>query len=268
MAARALSEDDVRRLTPLEPGRPLGFLYLLDTEEPPAWRTTAFVLRVRRGGFLVGVPVEPRVSSTITALGSENTEDVIIFRTASVEAETPQTPSRGRSGNHPHRRALELSGNVSEAGRCPSLGAARADPVQERWSRGSARAGECHWGSRSLDQRRHGRPCSHRISDCRKPQRRGGRRRRGRGTGGGRSFFGGGAVACSGRGATRLDHAAGHDCSTRRPAWSPDLVSRRPSGNKGTTERGPNWQKGSSPKSRRAPARRISAGRGLCFSSF
>ena len=95
MAARALSEDDVRRLTPLEPGRPLGFLYLLDTEEPPAWRTKAFVLRVRRGGFLVGVPVEPRVSSTITALGSENTEDVIIFRTASVEAETPRRRAVG-----------------------------------------------------------------------------------------------------------------------------------------------------------------------------
>ena len=95
MAARALSEDDVRRLTPLEPGRPLGFLYLLDTEEPPAWRTTAFVLRVRRGGFLVGVPVEPRVSSAITALGSENAEDVIIFRTASVEAETPRRRAVG-----------------------------------------------------------------------------------------------------------------------------------------------------------------------------
>jgi len=95
MASRPLTEADVQPLVPSEPGRPLGFLYLVDAEEHATWRTTAFVLRVRRGGFLVGVPNEDRVLSVLTAMSGDESEEVIVFKLAVVEAETPRRRAVG-----------------------------------------------------------------------------------------------------------------------------------------------------------------------------
>ena len=173
----------------------------------------------------MGVPVEPRVSSAITALGSENTEDVIIFRTASVEADTPRRRAVGEveiilTDVPWSYLGMFRKPAAARASEQPELIPFRKDGVVVRPVRESAIGAAEAWINDVMDD-----PALLEYQTA-ESQRRGGRR------------LGGGVVACSGRGATRLDHATGHDCSTWRPAWSPDLVSRRPSGNRGTTERG------------------------------
>ena len=61
MARRAMSEEGVQlMLTALaqDDNRALPFLYLCDVVGEPNWRATGFVVRVRRGGFMVMLPLE------------------------------------------------------------------------------------------------------------------------------------------------------------------------------------------------------------------
>ena len=56
MANRTLSREDVSQIVPSEPGRPLRIIYLQDSEDQAVWRSTAFLLRVRRIKGLHGLP--------------------------------------------------------------------------------------------------------------------------------------------------------------------------------------------------------------------
>ena len=62
MNGRLVTEEEIRGLVvPADAARPLGFVYFCDLEEEPTWRATAFVIRVRRGGFLAAGTIESRM---------------------------------------------------------------------------------------------------------------------------------------------------------------------------------------------------------------
>ena len=100
MAGRTLSREDLGQLLPTEPGRPLGIMYLHDAEDQLAWRCTAFLLRIRRGGFMVCLPMEDRITELLRAFSEADGEDTMLSRTARVQAETPRRRAVGELEVH------------------------------------------------------------------------------------------------------------------------------------------------------------------------
>ena len=91
MAARALSEADVRKLIDgAQVGRPLPLLYFVETGDSPGWRALTFLLQCRRNGFMVILPAEEKVKAQLqTIIDEEGLDgDVPIYSELPVECET------------------------------------------------------------------------------------------------------------------------------------------------------------------------------------
>ena len=90
MAGRLVTEEEIRGLVVAADGaRPLGFVYFCDSEEEPTWRATAFVVRVRRGGFFAALPRDDRVQDGLQQL-CEGEEDTVFFSESVIAGETPR----------------------------------------------------------------------------------------------------------------------------------------------------------------------------------
>ena len=91
MAARTLSEEEVRRLAEVaDPQKPLAPAYLADVSEAAAWRAVAFVVRVRTGGFMVALPVDERVSAALENMMGADGSELALVREVELSAETPR----------------------------------------------------------------------------------------------------------------------------------------------------------------------------------
>ena len=123
MAGRLVTEEEIRGLVVAADGaRPLGFVYFCDSEEEPTWRATAFVVRVRRGGFFAALPRDDRVQDGLQQL-CEGEEDTVFFSESVIAGGDSSTPPCGVSGNISGRCALAVSAFLPEGRRRPGFGA-------------------------------------------------------------------------------------------------------------------------------------------------
>ena len=94
------SEAIVALLAQDAPGKPLPLLYMYALDDPPPWRATAFLLKIRAGGFMVAVPASEEVIEFFTALsddleGEESGSLPVVWKEVLVACETSRRRRMG-----------------------------------------------------------------------------------------------------------------------------------------------------------------------------